>query len=95
MQGFDLKNKESVSHVDTFRSIHPKATTNLTDEEVVALGDAITQIHSDKSPRTFKDVFTDENGQRFVIVNDGEKDKAIPILKSGGKDNGWLYWGIW
>lgn len=68
-----------------FRKTHPKATKGLTDDEVVQLGDSITAIHNDKTPRKFKDVFSDETGQRYLITNDGKEDVAMPIFKSGGK----------
>ncbi len=74
--------------VEKFRKIHPKATKGLSDDEVIELGDAITAIHEDKTPRKFQDVFCDENGQRYLIVNDGKEEIVIPIFKSKGVKNG-------
>jgi hypothetical protein len=84
----DIKKRDMSEQIALFRKTHPKATKGLSDEEVVQLGDSITAIHNDDTPRKFKDVFTDETGQRYVITNDGKEDVAIPLLKSGGKNNG-------
>lgn len=89
--GFDLgnakepKKRDMKEQIALFRQMHPKATKGLSDDEVVQLGDSITAIHNDKTPRKFKDVFSDETGQRYLITNDGKEDVAMPIFKSGGK----------
>ncbi|PIF04542.1 MAG: hypothetical protein CSA86_01795 [Arcobacter sp.] len=83
---FKLDDTSNISQIEKFRKIHPLATKGLSDEEVVQLGDAITSIHDDETPRKFKDVFTDENGKRYVIVNDGTKDVAIALMQSERKE---------
>ncbi len=82
---FELKDNSNKSQIDKFRQMHPKATKDLSDDEVAQLGNAISDIQDDDTKRTFKDVFTDESGQRFVIVDDDGEDIAIPLLKSGSK----------
>lgn len=86
MGNFEKPKKEDMKDkIALFRKIHPKATNGLSDEDVIQLGDSITSIHNDKTPRKFKDVFSDETGQRYLITNDGKEDVAMPIFKSGGK----------
>ena len=74
------------SNIEKFRRLHPRATKNLSDKEVQVLGDSITKIDNDDTPRKFKDVFQDDKGQRYMIVQDGKNESAVPLFEV--KDNG-------
>lgn len=77
----NIRPKEN--HIQKFRRIHPRSTKGLSDEEVQILGDEITKIHDDETSRKFQDVFSDPSGQRYMIVNDGKEEVAIPLIKGG------------
>lgn len=75
-------------HIELFKQVHPKTSKGMSDEEIEVLGDEIDAIHNDETSRKFKDVFSDPQGNKFMIVTEGEKEMAIPLMQLGGKDNG-------
>lgn len=87
MNGARLKLRKE-DNISKFKRLHPKATANLSDDEIQMLGDQITKIHTDNTAREFSDVFSDPSGQRYMLVQDGESQTAIPLLKSQGVNNG-------
>lgn len=79
-------NIEDKRHIEAFKKIHPKTSRGMSDEEIEELGNKIDNIHNDETSRQFKDVFSDPDGNKFMIVKDGANEMAIPLMKCKGRN---------
>jgi len=78
MAKMKLKKENSI---EKFKRLHPLTTKGMSDEDIVTLGDKITNIHTDNTPRKFNDVFSTPDGEKYMIVDEDGKQSAIPLMK--------------